>query len=94
MTYFAKIASDYQRKKAEDQENLSNANTGNDQTGYASDPNYEPINKTNMFLAGSVAVSAMTAYAFHSGLVDIVRNIQIEIVDSYEENGEDETDED
>ena len=47
-----------------------------------------------MFLAGGVAVSAMTAYAFHSGLVDIVRNIQIEIVDSYDENREDETDED
>ena len=94
LTYFAKVASDYQRKKAEDQENLSNSKTGNDGSGYASDPNYEPINKTNMFLAGGVAVSAMTAYAFHSGLVDIVRNIQIEIVDSYDENGEDETDED
>ena len=79
LTYFAKVGSDYQRKKAEDQENLSNSKTGNEGggTGYASDPNYEPINKTNMFLAGGVAVSAMTAYAFHSGLVDIVKNIKI-----------------
>ena len=96
LTYFAKVASDYQRKKAEEQENVSN-NTGNTSgtgSGYTSgDPNDQPINKTNMFLAGSFAVSAMTAYAFHSGLVDIVKNIKIEIVDNYDEDGEDENDE-
>jgi len=98
LTYFAKVASDYQRKNAEaDQENSSNSKTGNGSaggTGYATaDPNDPPINKTNMVLASSVAISAMTAYAFHSGLVDIVKNIKVELVDEYDEEEDvDETD--
>ena len=87
-----------QRKNAEaDQENSSNSKTGNGSaggTGYATaDPNDPPINKTNMVLASSVAISAMTAYAFHSGLVDIVKNIKVELVDEYDDEEDvDETD--
>ena len=47
-----------------------------------------------MLLASSVAISAMTAYAFHSGLVDIVKNIKVELVDEYDEEDVDETDDD
>ena len=48
-----------------------------------------------MLLASSVAISAMTAYAFHSGLVDIVKNIKIELVDEFDDEGDvDETDDD
>ena len=46
-----------------------------------------------MLLASSVAISAMTAYAFHSGLVDIVKNIKVELVDEYDDEEDvDETD--
>ena len=89
-----------QRKNAEaDQENSSNSKTGNGSAGGAgyatADPNDPPINKTNMLLASSVAISAMTAYAFHSGLVDIVKNIKVELVDEYDEEEDvDETDDD
>jgi len=48
-----------------------------------------------MLLASSVAISAMTAYAFHSGLVDIVKNIKIELVDEFDDEEDvDETDDD
>ena len=96
LTYFAKVASDYQRKQTDNQEKSSNTKTGSETgNGYAANSDDPPINKTNLFLASSVAVSAMTAYAFHSGLVDIVKNIKIELVDEdYDEEGEDEVDDD
>ena len=84
LTYFSKVALDFEKSKSEKNEEKSKENkTENDE---------EPINKTKLALAGTFAASAMTAYAFHSGFVDIVRNVKIEIVEEEPEEEEEEND--
>lgn len=50
--------------------------------------NEEPMNKKNAVIAGAVAFSAMSAYAYHKDLFSIVSNITAELNDN--EDSEDE----
>ena len=84
LTYFSKIALDYEKSKLN--ENEDNKNNKDDKSSSSPNKNAksndddEPISKTRLAIAGTVAASAMTAYAFQSGFVDILRNVSIQIV--------------
>ena len=81
MTYFSKTAMEYEKSQKAKQEESTNNET-------KTDDDEETINKTKLAIAGTVAASAMTAYAFHSGFIDIVRSIEIQIVDADDEDDE------
>lgn len=52
-----------------------------------------PHQNRNKLIAGAVAASAMAGYAYTSGLIDIVRNIEIRISDDQEYEDDDEENE-
>merc|ERR1712141_59410 len=83
LTYFSKIALDYERSKLnekEDQKNKDDKSSSSSNKNNKANDDEEPISKTRLAIAGTVAASAMTAYAFQSGFVDILRNVSIQIV--------------
>ena len=84
LTYFSKIALDYEKSKLNENEdhknNKDDKSSSSPNKNAKSNDDDEPISKTRLAIAGTVAASAMTAYAFQSGFVDILRNVSIQIV--------------
>ena len=82
LTYFSKISLDYEKSKLNEKEDEKNNkdDKSSSSSKKANDNDEEPISKTRLAIAGTVAASAMTAYAFQSGFVDILRNVSIQIV--------------
>merc|ERR1712141_292800 len=81
LTYFSKIALDYEKEDQKNKDDKSSSNKNN-----KTNDDEEPISKTRLAIAGTVAASAMTAYAFQSGFVDILRNVSIQIVTEDDED--------
>jgi len=93
--YFPKIVKAYE-EKVHDNDKSNEANASSDTKNTSStDPEEEswPNERKNKIIAGCVATTAMLGYAYGSGLVDIVRNIELRVVDDdedYEDEYEDE----
>jgi len=92
--YFPQTVREWEEKnQKEEQQKKNNSKQKKKETRTETEEEVWPHETRNKILAGAFATTAMLGYAYHSGLVDIARNIEIRIVND-EEDVEDYDDED
>lgn len=87
--YFPKIVKAYEEnsRTSQTESTTKNDESENDSTNQEGGESW-PNEKRNKILAGCAATTAMLGYAYASGLVDVVRNIEIRIGDDEEDEEE------
>ncbi len=79
--FFSKVALEYEKKNKGKKKPKASSTNSNDDGSSKSDPSNkdeaEEYDMTRPVVAGCVAATAMFGYAYASGLIDIVRNIEI-----------------
>jgi len=92
--YFPKVVKAYEEKSHEDKSKSSQSKPNTDDTHKPTDEEEDlwPNQRRNKIIAGCVATTAMMGYAYTSGLVDVVRNIEIRIGEEEEEEYDEEYD--
>lgn len=83
--YFPKVVKAWEESSKESVNNKGDSS--NETTGVQEDESW-PNQGRNKVLAGCVATTAMLGYAYTSGLVDVVRNVEIRWGDEEEEEEE------
>jgi len=92
--YFPKVVKAYEEKSQEKDKPSQSGKSSSDSKKKTEEPEEDawPNERRNKILAGCAATTAMLGYAYTSGLVDVVRNIEIRIGDDEEDEYEDEED--
>ena len=87
--YFPRVVKSYEEtsRHQESKPRSTNTEEGKEQT---EEEDLWPHQTRNKIIAGAVAGTAMMGYAWSSGLIDQVRNIEIRLGDDYEEEEEEE----
>lgn len=81
-----------QQKKQQQQQEQQQKNNNNSNQNTEESEEW-PNQTRNKLVAGAVATTAMLGYAYTSGLIDIVRSIEIQLVDEEYEDEEEEEEE-
>ena len=92
--YFPRVVQSYEEKSREEQ-NKARSKPSSEKAEEQEEEQEEgwPHQTRNKIIAGAVAGTAMMGYAWSSGLLDQVRNIEIRLSDDYEEEEEEEEEE-
>ena len=87
--YFLLLLKAYEEnsRTSQTESTTKNDESENDSTNQEGGESW-PNEKRNKILAGCAATTAMLGYAYASGLVDVVRNIEIRIGDDEEDEEE------
>jgi len=92
--YFPKVVKSYDEQQLNKNKQSQQQHSGGDSNATDDADEVWPNQTRNKVIAGAVAATAMMGYAYTSGLVDVVRNIEIRFSDQeYEDEEEEEEDE-